>query len=98
VANTTRYPAPMTSHNRDPETTRLYARHKRAIETQRDTIDPIKEAASRELLAGVTTKELAEATGLSIEYFRRLARAVGAERHKPPTVGKDAPKKTQPNS
>lgn len=83
----------MTSYERDPDTARLYARHKRAVETQRDTIDLIKDAAAHELLAGATTKELADATGLSIEYFRRLARAVGAERQKPPTVGKDAPQK-----
>jgi hypothetical protein len=69
----------------------LFARYKRAVTTERELRDPVKDAARAELLAGTTTKELAEKTGLTVEFFRKLAREVGAERQKAPTVGKDAP-------
>lgn len=76
-----------------PDHAKLFAKHKRAVEIQRETADPLREAAGNALLAGATNKELAELTGLSTEYFRKLAREVGAARQKPPTVGKDAPQK-----
>ncbi|MFB7736188.1 hypothetical protein ACFC08_17740 [Streptomyces sp. NPDC056112] len=80
----------------DEEATRLYARHKRLHEGALELRDPVKEQAAKDLLAGATAAQLAKLTGLSDEFFRRIARAVGAERKRPPTVGREVEgRKTQ---
>lgn len=43
------------------------------------------------LRRGATVSQLAKLTGLTAEYFRRIARAEGVERLRPPTVGKLKP-------
>jgi hypothetical protein len=79
----------------DEEATRLYARHKRMHEGALELRDPVKEQAAKDLLAGATPAELAKLTGLSDEFFRRIARAVGADRKREPTVGREAAAKKQ---
>ncbi|MFJ6559954.1 hypothetical protein ACIQMV_08735 [Streptomyces sp. NPDC091412] len=73
----------------DEEATRLYARHKRFHDGALELRDPVKEQAAKDLLAGATPAELAKLTGLSDEFFRRIARNVGAERKRAPTVGRE---------
>lgn len=80
-----------TDHTPDDETLRIYARHKRHHEAAKAELPAVRERAEKDLLAGSTPTELAKLTGLSDEFFRRIARAVGAERKRPPTVGKLAP-------
>jgi len=71
------------------EATRLYARHKRFHEGALELRDRVKEQAAKDLLNGATPAQLAKLTGLSDEFFRRIARSVGAERKRPPTVGRE---------
>jgi hypothetical protein len=82
----------------DEEASRLYARHKRHHDGALELRDPVKEQAAQDLLAGATPAQLAKLTGLSDEFFRRIARAVGAERKREPTVGRDAKKKQAADS
>lgn len=81
---------PMSTWSPDDETARLYARYKRALETERELRDQVKAQAGADLLAGAKVAELAKLTGMTPEVFRRIARTVGAERLREPTVGKDA--------
>lgn len=83
----------MSSHDYTPpdDAAQLFARYKRALETERSLKDPVKEMAARELKAGASVSLLAKLTGMTDEVFRRIARAEGVERRRPPTVGKDAP-------
>lgn len=72
------------------EAARLYAQHKRHHEKAAELRDEVKEQAAKDLLAGAKPVELAKLTGLSDEFFRRIARSVGAERKREPTVGREA--------
>lgn len=74
----------------DEETARTYARYKRALETERELRDPVREHAARDLHAGATVTQLAKLTGMTPEVFRRIARAEGVERKREPTVGREA--------
>lgn len=78
----------MTSYEPTEDTTRLYARYKRARETEAELKDPVRQQAEADLKAGATVGQLAKLTGLTPEYFRRIAREAGVERKRPPTVGK----------
>lgn len=80
-----------TDYAPDEEATRLYARYKRAREAEAELKDPVREQAAADLKAGATVSQLAKLTGLTPEYFRRIARAEGVERLRPPTVGKLKP-------
>lgn len=73
----------------DEETERLYGRYKRAIETERELKDPVREQAARDLKAGASVTQLAKLTGMTPEVFRRIARAEGVERKREPTVGRE---------
>lgn len=90
VANTLCDDEPMASdYTPDDEAARLYAQHKRHHEKALELRDDVKEQAGKDLLAGAKPVELAKLTGLSDEFFRRIARSVGAERKRPPTVGRE---------
>lgn len=54
------------------EAASLFAEYRAAYETERRLRRPMKEAARRELEAGVSLKALSHATGLSQEVFRRI--------------------------
>lgn len=77
-----------TNYKPDDEATRLYTRYKRARETEAELKDPVRQQAVRDLKAGASVSQLAKMTGLTPEYFRRIARAEGVERRREPTVGK----------
>lgn len=79
----------------NPEAERLYAEHRWNLEEARAILPEVKERAAEDLKAGSTPAELAKLTGLSDEFFRRIARKVGAERKRPPTVGREAARKAQ---
>jgi hypothetical protein len=83
-----------TDHAPDDENQRIYARHKRHHEAAKAELKEVRKRAADDLLAGATPAQLAKLTGLSDEFFRRIARAVGADRKRAPTVGREAPKKT----
>ncbi|WUH94491.1 hypothetical protein OG900_33045 [Streptomyces sp. NBC_00433] len=78
-----------TDHAPDEDNLRVYARHKRHHEAAKAELPEVKERAAKDLLAGSTAAELAKLTGLSDEFFRRIARSVGAERKREPTVGRE---------
>lgn len=66
---------------------KVFSRYRHAVETLADK-DPLKEMAVREMRDhGATVGDLARHTGLSDEYFRRIAREAGIVRKRPPTVG-----------
>jgi len=69
----------------------VFAQYKAHVEGERALREAMREAAADELRAGATVTVLARSTGLTPEVFRRLARELGVERKRPPTVGKDAP-------
>lgn len=71
------------------DASQLFARYKRFYEGERALNQPMKEMAIRELKAGASVRQLAELTGLTDEVFRRMARAEGVERRRPPTVGRE---------
>lgn len=73
----------------DDEAERLYGRYRRALETERELKDPVREQAARDLKAGASVAKLAKLTGMTPEVFRRIARAEGVERKRPPTVGRE---------
>lgn len=80
---------PMTTEYKpDDDTARLYARYRKVRETEIELKPEVRERATRDLKAGATVGQLAKLTGLSDEYFRRIARAEGVEHKRPPTVGK----------
>ncbi|MET9339242.1 hypothetical protein [Nonomuraea sp. NPDC003804] len=72
------------------DTASLFARYKRARETEKTLLPEVKEAAAQALREGATVSQLAKLTGLTDELFRRIARAEGVERLRPPTVGREA--------
>ncbi|WP_328908091.1 hypothetical protein OG230_00405 [Streptomyces sp. NBC_00234] len=80
-----------TDYTPDGEATRLYGRYRRAREAEAELKDPVRVQAAVDLKAGATVGQLAKLTGLTSEYFRRVARAEGVERLRPPTVGKLKP-------
>ncbi|MFJ7525154.1 GIY-YIG nuclease family protein [Streptomyces griseus] len=81
----TRHAAPRLSNQ---EIASLFAQYKATVELERQLRPKVKQAAGQEMLAGATVSQLAKLTGLTPEYFRRIARAEGVERLRPPTVGK----------
>lgn len=80
----------MATHTPTDENADLFARFKRHYEAANKLEPDVKTAAVKEMRAGMTVGQLAKATGITPEVFRRLARANGIERHREPTVGKDA--------
>ena len=90
LANTLCDHDPMaTDHEPSDENQRIYARHKRHHDAAKAELVEVRARAEVDLLAGSTPAELAKLTGLSDEFFRRIARKVGAERKRPPTVGRE---------
>jgi hypothetical protein len=70
---------------------RTLAQYKRAYERADQLKPAVLEIAKRRLHDGASNQELAEATGLTPEFFRKLARQIGADnRKRPATVGKEA--------
>jgi nucleotide-binding universal stress UspA family protein len=75
----------------DPATAKLFARHKQAAQTIKETREPVLEAAEQAIRQGATNPELAKLTGMSGETFRKLAEKLGVDnRVKLPTVGPEA--------
>lgn len=80
----------MARSNYEPrdDAAKLFRQQKRLVEDQAKIKDPLREMAVREMReAGATVGDLARLTGLSTEFFRRIARAEGIELLRPPTVG-----------
>jgi hypothetical protein len=74
----------------DTDDAQLFARHKRARQTIKETRKPVMEAAERAIRTGATNQELSALTGLTAETFRTLAEKIGVDnRVKPPTVGRE---------
>lgn len=69
----------------------VFTRYKALYEGERELKPVMREMAERELKAGATVGQLARLTGLTPEVFRRMARDLGVERKREPTVGKLAP-------
>lgn len=83
--------APMTSYEPDPKTARLFARHKQATETLRETKKPVATALEDAIRQGATSPQLAALTGMSTQAIRNLAERLGVDiRVKAPTVGREA--------
>ncbi|WP_327377985.1 hypothetical protein OG393_30905 [Streptomyces sp. NBC_01216] len=79
----------MARSNYEPsdEAAKLFRKQKRLVDDQAEIKEPLREMAVREMRdAGATVGDLARLTGLSTEYFRRIARAGGIERRREPTV------------
>lgn len=82
---------PMASnYTPNDDVAKLFARYKRHYEGERALKPEMIEMAKRELHAGASNSDLAKLTGLTDEFFRRIARAEGIQRKRPPTVGKEA--------
>jgi predicted GIY-YIG superfamily endonuclease len=67
---------------------RLFADYKQAYEAERRMRPAVRAAGAHELRHGATVGQLAKLTGLTSEWFRRVARAEGIERLREPTVGR----------
>ena len=76
------------THTPDEEATKLFTRYKRIRETEIELRDEVRTTAAAELKAGATVGQLAKLTGLTPEYFRRIARENDVELKRPPTVQK----------
>ena len=76
------------NYNPPKDAADLFARYKAHYEGERELKPGMREMAKRELKAGVSVGQLAKLTGLTPEVFRRMARELGVERRRPPTVGK----------
>ncbi|MFJ2477086.1 hypothetical protein ACIOWI_29625 [Streptomyces sp. NPDC087659] len=79
----------MARSNYEPrdDAAKLFRQQKRIIDDQAKIKDPLRDMAIREMReAGATVGDLAKWTGLSAEYFRRIAREAGIERKREPTV------------
>lgn len=74
----------------DDHETLTFTRFKRHYEAQKALLPEVKELAANALKQGATVSQLAKLTGLTDELFRRIARAEGVERLRPPTVGREA--------
>lgn len=80
----------MTSYEPDTKTAGLFARYKRAYETERDLKPEMRTAAEEAIRDGASNQELAALTGLTPEYFRKIATAIGVDnRRRAPTVGRE---------
>ncbi|MDH6141126.1 hypothetical protein P3T35_003139 [Kitasatospora sp. GP30] len=81
----------MTSYDPDTKTAQLFTRYKRAVETERELKPQVRDAAEEAIRAGASNQELAALTGLTAEFFRKIATAIGADnRRRVPTVGAEA--------
>lgn len=69
----------------------VFATYKAHYEGERSAKPSMREMAQRELKAGATVGQLARLTGLTPEVFRRMARELGVEHKRAPTVGKLSP-------
>lgn len=69
----------------------LFGAYRQVLEETRQLLPEVRDMAVRELRAGATVGQLAKLTGLTPEWFRRIAREEGVERLRPPTVGKLTP-------
>ncbi|MGW1071536.1 hypothetical protein [Streptomyces sp. NPDC002537] len=79
----------MVDNNETPdEPLDVFARYKAHYEGERDLKPKMREMAARQLQAGMSVGQLAKLTGLTPEVFRRMARDLGIERKRPPTVGR----------
>lgn len=58
----------------DDETARTFSRYRKALLTERDLKPTVRELAVVELRNGATAAQLSDATGMTPEVFRRLAR------------------------
>jgi hypothetical protein len=82
---------PMTSYEPDPKTAQLFSRYKRAVEAERELKPDVRTAAETAIRDGASNQELAALTGLTPEFFRKLAQSIGVDnRRKAPTVGREA--------
>lgn len=78
---------PRSNYEPSEDAAKVFGRFKRAVDTQAELKDPVRELAIREMRdAGATVGDLARWTGLSTEYFRRIAREAGIALKRPPTV------------
>ena len=78
---------PRSDYTPSEDAAKLFARNKRALDTLAELKEPLREMAIREMRDNqATVGDLARHTGLSDEYFRRIAREAGIERRRPPTV------------
>ncbi|WP_030917350.1 hypothetical protein [Streptomyces sp. NRRL B-24720] len=80
-----------TDYEPSPDAAAVFAEYREHYEGERDLKPKMREHAALELKAGATVGQLAKATGLTPEVFRRMARDLGVERRRPPTVGKLKP-------
>jgi hypothetical protein len=80
----------MTAYEPDPKTGQLFANYKRAYEAERKLKPQVREAAEAAIRAGASNQELAALTGLTSEFFRKIATDIGVDnRRKAPTVGRE---------
>ncbi|MEV7770479.1 hypothetical protein [Kitasatospora sp. NPDC086791] len=80
----------MTSYEPDPTAAKTFASYKRAYEAEQDLKPKMREAAETAIRAGASNQELAKLTGLTSEYFRKLAASIGVDnRRRAPTVGRE---------
>lgn len=81
----------MTSYEPGPRAAQLFARYKRAHQTERELKPDMREAAMEAIRAGASNQELAALTDLTPEFFRKIAIEIGVDnRRKAPTVGREA--------
>ncbi|TMS00141.1 hypothetical protein [Nonomuraea basaltis] len=73
----------------DDREAQTFARFKRHYEAQKALLPEVKDLAAHALKEGASVGQLAKLTGLTDEVFRRIARAEGVERLRPPTVGRE---------
>lgn len=85
-----------TDYDPSPDAAVVFAEYKAHYEGERKLKPEMREHAAKELQAGATVGQLAKATGLTPEVFRRMARDLGIERLRPPTVGKLKPDTERP--
>jgi hypothetical protein len=79
------------TYESSPEAAALFARIKSAHDTLRELRDALNETAVGEMRErGATVGDLARLTGYDRDKYRRLARAAGIERRRPPTRGRPA--------
>ena len=87
----------MANYTPTPDAAAVFAEYKEHYEGERRLKPEMREQAAKELKAGATVGQLAKATGLTPEVFRRMARDLGIERLRPPTVGKLKPETGDPS-
>lgn len=66
----------------------VLAQYKAHVDGERELKPEMRKRAAQELRKGTTVGQLAKATGLTPEVFRRMARDLGVEHKRPPTVGR----------